>query len=73
YARLGLARARHEPAGAWGARVARARPADAPALRELIGRFDDWRYAGATEPHASRALARDLGRHRPQSRPGDDR
>ncbi|HET6435466.1 MAG TPA: DUF3488 and transglutaminase-like domain-containing protein, partial [Xanthomonadaceae bacterium] len=43
YARLGLARAPHEPAAAWAARVAAARPAEATALRELIDRFNAWR------------------------------
>ncbi|HSR63978.1 MAG TPA: transglutaminase domain-containing protein, partial [Xanthomonadaceae bacterium] len=67
YARLGLARAPHEPASTWAARVGAVRPAEAPALHGLIGRFDNWRYAGATGPHAARALARALRRHRPQS------
>ena len=65
YRRLGLARERHEPAGAWAARVVAARP-QASALRELSARFADWRYArdhgGAGDP---RGLIRDLRRHRP--------
>jgi transglutaminase-like putative cysteine protease len=65
YARLGLGRAPYEPAGTWLDRVAAARPADAAALRELIGRFNNWRYAGLVDPGADRALARALRRHRP--------
>jgi transglutaminase-like putative cysteine protease len=68
YARLGLARAPHEPAGAWMARVTAARPADAPALQELIGRFTNWRYAAPVDPHADPTLARALRRHRPAPR-----
>jgi hypothetical protein len=66
YARIGLARAAHEPAGAWAARIA-PRLADGGAgLLPLILRFDNWRYA----PHpggriAAGALARALRRHRP--------
>lgn len=67
YDRFGLARAPAEPAGAWAARVIAARPADAAALVKLIGRFNNWRYAGANHPHMARALARALRRHRPQS------
>ena len=67
YARLGLGRAPSEPAGAWVARVAAVRPADAPALGRLIGRFNNWRYAAAKPPRAAPALVRALRRHRPQS------
>ena len=65
YARLGLARAPHETAGGWTARVLAARP-QAGALAALGARFSDWRYAGADagEP-AARALQRDLRLHRP--------
>jgi transglutaminase-like putative cysteine protease len=66
YARLGLARAPHEPAAGWGARVAAARPGRTAALLELIGRFDSWRYAAGVQPHAARELARALRRHRPE-------
>lgn len=67
YARLGLGRDPHEPAGTWLDRVAAARPADAAALRELIGRFNNWRYAAVVDPGADHALARALRRHRPAS------
>ncbi len=65
YARLGLGRAAHEPAGEWAARVAAARP-PSEALRVLSARFTDWRYAreGRGRPDA-RDLVRDLRRHRP--------
>ena len=66
YARLGLARAAHEPALAWVARVVAARPGDAAALRALSARFVEWRYArradGGTDP---RPLIRDLRKFRP--------
>ena len=66
YARLGLARAAHEPALAWAARVQAARPA-ATASRELAAlsaRFAARRYAqhAAADP---RDLLRALRRHRP--------
>jgi transglutaminase-like putative cysteine protease len=65
YARLGLARAPHEPAGDWIARVLRARPG-ASDLATLSARFVDWRYArGDMQAPARRALIRDLRRHRP--------
>lgn len=69
YARLGLARAAHEPALAWAARVRAARP-DAPATMELSllsQRFAEQRYATgvAARAHEARSLARDLRRHRP--------
>ena len=65
YARLGLGRAPYEPAVTWLDRVAAARPADAAVLRELIGRFNNRRYAGVVDPGADHALARALRRHRP--------
>lgn len=65
YARLGLGRARHEPALQWAQRVASARPADAAALLALSARFEDWRYARPRDGADARALARDLRRHRP--------
>lgn len=80
YRRLGLARARHEPAGAWAQRVATARPGtgatDGPlSLLSLSARFSDWRYArGHGAPGNTQdadvtkrrdALVRDLRRHRP--------
>ena len=73
YARLGLDRAIHEPAGEWAARVAAARPAST--LPTLSARFADWRYAhgdGHTQGRHDREyqsrqheLIRDLRRHRP--------
>ncbi|HRP72172.1 MAG TPA: DUF3488 and transglutaminase-like domain-containing protein [Luteimonas sp.] len=65
YARLGLARAAHEPALAWAQRVAAARPGDADALPALSVRFAQWRYAAQTGAGDPRALARDLHKHRP--------
>lgn len=65
YARLGLARARHEPAGGWAARVSAARPDLGSGLQRLILRFNDWRYAAPQEGRRATALARDLRRHRP--------
>lgn len=65
YARLGLARAPHEPAGDWVARVLAARPQSAP-LAALGARFAAWRYAhGDAGTQASRGLLHDLRRHRP--------
>ncbi|MCD9126700.1 transglutaminase TgpA family protein [Luteimonas fraxinea] len=61
YARLGLARERHEPAIAWAERVRAARPHEA-ALVALTHRFVAARYA----PSASDAtLVRALRTHRP--------
>ncbi|HZH44926.1 MAG TPA: DUF3488 and transglutaminase-like domain-containing protein [Lysobacter sp.] len=71
YRRLGLGRAPHEPAGAWVARVAAARPDLAPALEALSRRFVQWRYAARTSgPSAAREqrdLVRRLQAHRPRS------
>lgn len=67
YARLGLARAPHEPAGDWVARVRQTRPDD-EALATLSARFADWRYAhdaSRKNRRALRGLLRDLRRHRP--------
>ena len=65
YARLGLERAPDEPALAWAARVAAARPPSS-ALTALSRRFADWRYAhGHGRKQELRALVRDLRRHRP--------
>ncbi|HVI58449.1 MAG TPA: DUF3488 and transglutaminase-like domain-containing protein [Luteimonas sp.] len=68
YARLGLARAPHEPAGAWAARVAAARPG-ASELPTLSARFADWRYARGDGRKQGRReldeLVRALRRHRP--------
>src|SRR5690606_2414083 len=64
YARLGLARAPHEPALQWVERVAAARPGDAGALRALGRRFAQWRYAPAAA-EAPRRLARALRPHGP--------
>ncbi len=63
YARLGLARHRHETAGAWAARVAALRPQSA-GLVALSARFSDWRYAPGSDDRA-RGLLRDLHAHRP--------
>ena len=65
YARLGLGREPHEPAGDWARRVLARRP-QSDALAALSARFSDWRYAAVQdEPEARRALLRDLRRHRP--------
>ena len=66
YARAGLGRAVHEPAGDWVARISPNLSDGGTALRPLILRFDNWRYA----PHqggrlAASALVRALRRHRP--------
>ena len=63
YARLGLARRRHETASDWAARVVALRPRSA-GLVVLSARFSDWRYAGGQAGDA-RALLRDLRAHRP--------
>ncbi len=83
YARIGLEREPHEPAGAWAGRVADERPDLGPALQELSHRFADWRYAcpaGGTERDrdrkaARKQLVRALRSHRPQRRrdPGEHR
>lgn len=66
YARLGLARGRHEPPKAWLARVAAARPDLADALGALVARFSDWRYAHAAGAISDAgALVSDLRAHRP--------
>jgi transglutaminase-like putative cysteine protease len=66
YGRIGLGRARHEPATTWAERIAKARPAEAPKLLDLTARFTCWRYAGPVADIASaRRLARDLRAHRP--------
>lgn len=62
YARIGLARAAHEPAGDWVARVASVHPV--PALTALAARFVQARYADAAGD-GPRQLIRDLRRHRP--------
>ena len=68
YARLGLGRAPHEPAGEWAERVAAARPATTD-LETLSARFAQWRYAhGDGRTQGSRELGelvRALRRHRP--------
>ena len=70
YARLGLARAPHEPAGRWAARVADARPELGHELQRLILRFNDWRYAAPQEGSpAATTLVRELRRHRPATAP----
>ncbi|WP_149194097.1 transglutaminase TgpA family protein [Luteimonas suaedae] len=73
YARLGLARAPHEPAARWTARVLAARP-EAHALAALSARFEQWRYAADRgDASSARALARDLLAHRPDRTPGPER
>ena len=62
YARLGLARHRHETASDWAARVVALRPRSA-SLLPLTARFNDWRYAPAQD--GARDLLRDLRAHRP--------
>jgi transglutaminase-like putative cysteine protease len=65
FARIGLGRAPHEPAGAWAARVQAARP-QSDALTALSARFAEWRYArGNGERPRQRQLLRDLQAHRP--------
>lgn len=61
YARLGLARARHEPAMAWALRVQAARPGE-QALVALTRRFAAARYA---RPASDATLVRALRAHRP--------
>ncbi len=65
YAKLGLARAPHEPSLRWAQRVAAARPRDAEALLALTARFEDWRYAPRSAAADPRPLIRALRRHRP--------
>ena len=66
YAKAGLARAAHEPAGDWAGRVAATVPGGDAALQRLILRFNNWRYAvDAGDRSIATALARDLRRHRP--------
>lgn len=65
YARFGLQREPHEPAGDWANRVVAARP-QSQALAALSARFADWRYAATRDrSEAANALLRDLRRHRP--------
>jgi hypothetical protein len=69
YARLGLGRAPHEPAGDWARRVLAERP-QAADLAALSARFSDWRYAGDQDTRndaraRAHQLVRDLRRHRP--------
>src|SRR5690606_42057975 len=65
YARVGLARAAHEPGASWGERVARERADLGPELQRLIHGFHSWRYAGNREPSTTAGLLRALRRHRP--------
>jgi transglutaminase-like putative cysteine protease len=66
YARLGLGRALHEPAGDWVARVAAARPQAAASLPAISARFVAWRYACRQEDRtAQRELLHELRAHRP--------
>lgn len=66
YARLGLGREPHEPAGDWARRVSQARPQDSK-LNMLSARFAEWRYArGHGDRPAARILVRDLRAYHPQ-------
>lgn len=68
YARLGLGRAAHEPAGDWARRVALARPGATgnDALLALAARFARLRYASSEHADAgTAALIKALRRHRP--------
>ncbi len=64
YARVGKARARHEPAEAWGRRVGADVPRAGLDLRTLSRRFADARYA-PHRPSESVSLIAELDRHRP--------
>jgi hypothetical protein len=65
YARLGLGRDPHEPAGDWAQRVSRARPDDGQ-LNLLSARFSEWRYArGDGDRSTARTLVRDLRGYHP--------
>ncbi len=66
YARHGLARAAHEPALGWAARVCAARPATSASheLATLSARFAAQRYAAQADADP-RALLHALRRHRP--------
>jgi transglutaminase-like putative cysteine protease len=64
YARIGLGRDPHEPAGPWAARVLAARP-QSSALTALSARFAEWRYAHHDGGRPPRDLLRDLQSHRP--------
>jgi transglutaminase-like putative cysteine protease len=64
YARIGLGREPHEPAGPWAARVLAVRPQSA-ALTALSARFTEWRYAHLDGGHPPRELVRDLRSHLP--------
>jgi protein-glutamine gamma-glutamyltransferase len=66
YARLGLGRARHEPALDWVERIAPSLDAaTAAALSVLSHRFVEWRYAADAGRAAAPDLIRALHRHRP--------
>lgn len=66
YARAGLGRAAHEPAGDWARRIGAGPAGGDEALQRLILRFNNWRYAGDVRGRREQAaLARDLRRHRP--------
>ncbi|WP_189452503.1 transglutaminase TgpA family protein [Cognatilysobacter bugurensis] len=68
YASLGLARAPHETAQDWAARVAQARPEASEALLALTRRFTEARYAPGHTADERAALVRDLRAHRPTRR-----
>ncbi|HYG07022.1 MAG TPA: DUF3488 and transglutaminase-like domain-containing protein [Stenotrophomonas sp.] len=65
YARHGLAREPHEPAGAWATRVDG--ELGDPKLVILSQRFAEARYAAAVADSARRQLLKDLQQHRPNT------
>ena len=65
YSKHGLGRAPHEPVSAWVDRIAKARPADAVAMRGLASRFSDVRYARGETAASIKQLIRDIRRIRP--------
>jgi hypothetical protein len=65
YARRGLGRGIHEPAGEWARRLNNGAPGST-ALQALAARFSEWRYAlRQRDPRRARQLLRDLRAHRP--------
>jgi transglutaminase-like putative cysteine protease len=66
YARLGLGRAPHEPAGAWAGRIAPGLADGGATLQPLMLRFSNWRYAAHRGGRrAAGKLAGALRSHRP--------
>jgi transglutaminase-like putative cysteine protease len=65
YARRGLGRGIHEPAGEWARRLNNGAPGSTE-LQALAARFSEWRYAlRQRDPRRARQLLRDLRAHRP--------